>query len=164
MLGTFCCLLFLLLLIGLVRRIDLRLMAFIYISLTHIYPCCLQPSISTKRRINVLDFQMFRTNFTQFCSALEHFPSVHMVVPVLTCGFFVCSCSPVVDGWGSGEVAKHLHFTWVSLFSELELAQWQSQGFWYLLLLMASLWVLRLYLHYLGQWLFLWALSTPVTK
>ncbi|KAH0513788.1 Orofacial cleft 1 candidate gene 1 protein [Microtus ochrogaster] len=75
----------------------------------------------------------------------------------------VC-CSPIVDGCGSGEVAKHLHFTWVSLFSELELAQWQSQGFWYLLLLMASLWFLRLYLHYLGQWLFLWALSTPVTK
>nr|XP_048286288.1 uncharacterized protein LOC125397828 [Myodes glareolus] len=73
-------------------------------------------------------------------------------------------CSPVVDGCGSGEVAKHLHFTSVSLFSELELAQWQSQGFWYLLLLVASLWFLRLYLHYLGQWLFLWALSTPVTK
>lgn len=143
---------------------DLCLMAFIYISLTHIYPCCLQSSISTKRRINVLDFQMFRTNFTQFCSALEHFPSGHMVGPALTCGFFVCSCSPVVDGCGSGEVAKHLHFTWVSLFSELELAEWQSQGFWYLLLLMASLWFLRLYLHYLGQWLFLWALSTPVTK
>jgi hypothetical protein len=29
---------------------------------------------------------------------------------------------------------------------------------------MASLWFLRLYLHYLGQWLFLQAISTPVTK
>lgn len=52
----------------------------------------------------------------------------------------------------------------MSLSAELELAQWQSQGFWYLLLLTASLWFLRLYLHYLGQWLFLWVLSTPVTK
>uniref|UniRef100_A0A8C2QLJ6 Orofacial cleft 1 candidate 1 n=1 Tax=Cricetulus griseus TaxID=10029 RepID=A0A8C2QLJ6_CRIGR len=75
----------------------------------------------------------------------------------------VC-CSPIADGCGYGEVAKHLHFASVSLFSELELAQWQSQGFWYLLLLMACLWFLRLYLHYLGQWLFLWVLSTPVTK
>ncbi|XP_051050346.1 uncharacterized protein LOC127229305, partial [Phodopus roborovskii] len=75
-------------------------------------------------------------------------------------------CSSTADdcGSGSGELAKHLHFASVSLFSELELAQWQSQGFWYLLLLMACLWFLRLYLHYLGQWLFLWALSTPVTK
>lgn len=141
------------------RRIDLCLMAFTYINLTHIYPCCLQSSNSTKRSINVLDFQMFRNNFIQSCSALEHFPSGHTVGPA-----FVCSCSPVVDGCGSGEVAKHLYFTSVSLFSELELAQWQSQGFWYLLLLIASLWFLRLYLPYLGQWLFLWALSTPVTK
>ncbi|KAL6070792.1 hypothetical protein STEG23_029338, partial [Scotinomys teguina] len=73
-------------------------------------------------------------------------------------------CSSVVDGCGSGEFPKHLHFALLSLYSELELAQWQSQGFWYLLLLMASLWFLRLYLHYLGQWLFLWALSTPVTN
>uniref|UniRef100_A0A0D9R512 Uncharacterized protein n=1 Tax=Chlorocebus sabaeus TaxID=60711 RepID=A0A0D9R512_CHLSB len=29
---------------------------------------------------------------------------------------------------------------------------------------MVSLWFLRLYLHYLGQWLFLQAISTPVTK
>ncbi|XP_052584416.1 uncharacterized protein LOC128103813, partial [Peromyscus californicus insignis] len=75
----------------------------------------------------------------------------------------VC-CSSVVGGCGAGELPKHLHFASVSLFAELELAQWQSQGFWYLLLLTASLWFLRLYLHYLGQWLFLWVLSTPVTK
>ncbi|XP_050999191.1 uncharacterized protein LOC127186970, partial [Acomys russatus] len=70
----------------------------------------------------------------------------------------------VADGHGSVELSKHLHFAWVTLFSELELAQWQSQSFWYILLLVASLWFLRLYVHYLGQWLFLWALSTPVTK
>ncbi|KAL1784680.1 orofacial cleft 1 candidate protein 1 protein, partial [Sigmodon hispidus] len=77
--------------------------------------------------------------------------------------FSVC-CTSIIDGRGSGELTKHLHYASVSLFSELELAQWQSQGFWYLILLVASVWFLRLYLHYLGQWLFLWALSTPVTK
>ncbi|XP_055451071.1 uncharacterized protein LOC129667446, partial [Psammomys obesus] len=77
--------------------------------------------------------------------------------------FSVC-CPSVADHCVAGELSKHLHFALVSLFSELELARWQSQGFWYILLLMASLWFLRLYLHYLGQWLFLWALSTPVTK
>nr|ACG75918.1 ojoplano variant B [Mus musculus] len=77
--------------------------------------------------------------------------------------FSVC-CPSGVDGCGSGRLSKHLHFTLMALFSELELAQWQSQSFWYILLMMASLWFVRLYLHYLGQWLFLWVLSTPVTK
>ncbi|XP_047651955.1 uncharacterized protein LOC125135665 [Phacochoerus africanus] len=75
----------------------------------------------------------------------------------------VC-CSSLADGSGSGEFFKHLYFVLVSVVSELQLAQWQSQGFWYIILLMASLWFLRLYLHYLSQWLFLQALSTPVTK
>uniref|UniRef100_A0A8C5KWP1 Orofacial cleft 1 candidate 1 n=1 Tax=Jaculus jaculus TaxID=51337 RepID=A0A8C5KWP1_JACJA len=76
-----------------------------------------------------------------------------------------CSSSAAVTrGSGSGELFKHLYFAWVSFSSGLELAQWKSQGFWYLILLMTSLWFLRLYLHYLGQWLFLQAISTPVTK
>uniref|UniRef100_UPI00244516EC uncharacterized protein LOC129508221 n=1 Tax=Nyctereutes procyonoides TaxID=34880 RepID=UPI00244516EC len=77
--------------------------------------------------------------------------------------FSVCSSS-VAGGTGSGGFFKHLHFVRVSVFSELQLAQWRSQGFWYIILLMASLWFLRLYLHYLGQWLLLQAISTPVTK
>ncbi|XP_073733766.1 uncharacterized protein, partial [Callorhinus ursinus] len=77
--------------------------------------------------------------------------------------FSVC-CLSLAGGTGSGGLLKHLHFVRVSVFSELQLAQWQSQGFWYIILLMASLWFLRLYLHYLSQWLFLQAISTPVTK
>ncbi|XP_039725426.1 uncharacterized protein LOC120607731 [Pteropus medius] len=77
--------------------------------------------------------------------------------------FSVC-CSSVADSTGSGGFLKHLHFALGSVFSELQLAQWQSQGFWYIILLMASLWFLRLYLHYLSQWLFLQAISAPVTK
>nr|XP_051711091.1 uncharacterized protein LOC100356714 [Oryctolagus cuniculus] len=75
----------------------------------------------------------------------------------------VC-CSSVADRRGSGEFVKHLHFVLMSVFSELGLAQWQSQSFWYIILLMVSLWFPRLYLHYLGQWLFLQAISVPVTK
>uniref|UniRef100_A0ABI7Z182 Orofacial cleft 1 candidate gene 1 protein n=2 Tax=Felis catus TaxID=9685 RepID=A0ABI7Z182_FELCA len=73
-------------------------------------------------------------------------------------------CSSVADGTGSREFFKHLHFGMVSAFSELQFAEWRSQGFWYIILLMASLWFLRLYLHYLSQWLFLQAISIPVTK
>lgn len=76
----------------------------------------------------------------------------------------VCSCSSAARGTGPGGLLKHLHFVLVSVFSELQLAQWRSQGFWYIILLMASVWFLRLYLHYLSQWLFLRAISTPVTK
>ncbi|XP_040316432.1 uncharacterized protein LOC121020450 [Herpailurus yagouaroundi] len=74
------------------------------------------------------------------------------------------TCSSVADGTGSREFFKHLHFGMVSAFSELQFAEWRSQGFWYIILLMASLWFLRLYLHYLSQWLFLQAISIPVTK
>ncbi|XP_047716294.1 uncharacterized protein LOC125166398 [Prionailurus viverrinus] len=73
-------------------------------------------------------------------------------------------CSSVADGTGSREFFKHLHFGMVSAFSELQFAEWRSQGFWFIILLMASLWFLRLYLHYLSQWLFLQAISIPVTK
>ncbi|CAI9168934.1 unnamed protein product, partial [Rangifer tarandus platyrhynchus] len=77
--------------------------------------------------------------------------------------FSVCRSSAAADA-ASGEFFKHLCFLLLSVFSELEFAQWQSQGFWYIILLMASLWFLRLYLHYLSQWFFLQAISTPVTK
>ena len=84
--------------------------------------------------------------------------------PGLTYCFFVCSRSSATANAASGEFFKHLCFVLVSVSSELEFAQWQSQGFWYIILLMASLWFLRLYLHYLSQWFFLQAISTPVTK
>ncbi|XP_069420836.1 uncharacterized protein [Ovis canadensis] len=77
--------------------------------------------------------------------------------------FSVCRSSAAANA-ASGEFFKHLCFVLVSVFSKLEFAQWQSQGFWYIILLMASLWFLRLYLHYLSQWFFLQATSTPVTK
>ncbi|XP_058526420.1 uncharacterized protein LOC101532567 [Ochotona princeps] len=73
-------------------------------------------------------------------------------------------CSSGANGSGSGDFVKHLRFVLMSVSSELQLAQWQSQSFWYILLLLASVWFLRLHLHYLGQWLFLQAIAAPVTK
>ncbi|XP_016069032.1 PREDICTED: orofacial cleft 1 candidate gene 1 protein [Miniopterus natalensis] len=77
--------------------------------------------------------------------------------------FSVC-CPSGAGGAGSGEFLKHLGFALASVSAELQLAQWRGQGFWYIVLLTASLWFLGLYLHYLGQWLFLQAISAPVTK
>ncbi|XP_074253213.1 uncharacterized protein LOC101045670 [Saimiri boliviensis] len=73
-------------------------------------------------------------------------------------------CCSSVAGSRSADFFKHLHFVLVSVSSELQLSQWQSQGFWYIIPLMVSLWFLRLYLHYLGQCLFLQAISAPVTR
>ncbi|XP_049620856.1 uncharacterized protein LOC125995956 [Suncus etruscus] len=75
----------------------------------------------------------------------------------------VC-CSPGARNSGSGEFFKHVRFALASLSWELGLAEWRTQGFWYLLLLAAAAWFLRLYLHYLSQWLLLWAIEAPVTK
>ncbi|XP_006891685.1 PREDICTED: uncharacterized protein LOC102856623 [Elephantulus edwardii] len=77
--------------------------------------------------------------------------------------YSVC-CSSVAEDTGSGKFSGHVYFVLVSVFSELQLARWRSQGCWFIFLLMAAVWFLRLYLHYLGQWLFLEAISTPVTK
>ncbi|XP_023567825.1 uncharacterized protein LOC101580438 [Octodon degus] len=65
---------------------------------------------------------------------------------------------------GPGALRKHLHFVRASVSSEMQLAQWQSQGFCCSALLGTSLCFLRLCLHYFAQWLFLQAISTPVTK
>ncbi|XP_041103861.1 uncharacterized protein ofcc1 isoform X2 [Polyodon spathula] len=48
--------------------------------------------------------------------------------------------------------------------SELGLSQWRSQEFWFIMLLLALIWFVRLYLHYCSQWLFLQAISVPVNK
>ncbi|PVD32684.1 hypothetical protein C0Q70_08129 [Pomacea canaliculata] len=48
--------------------------------------------------------------------------------------------------------------------AELGLSQWRSQEFWFMILLFLIIFWLRLYLHYVGQWLFLNAISIPVNK
>ncbi|XP_065484000.1 uncharacterized protein LOC135985007 [Caloenas nicobarica] len=64
----------------------------------------------------------------------------------------------------SRQVVERFHFMVYAAFSELGSARWRSGDFWLLLLLLVLLWFVRLYLHYLSQWLFLQAISVPVTK
>ncbi|XP_067424497.1 uncharacterized protein [Emydura macquarii macquarii] len=77
--------------------------------------------------------------------------------------FSVCHHS-AVEVRVSRRIIEHFHFGAYGVFSELGLAQWHSWDFWFIMLLVVLLWFVRLYLHYCSQWLFLQAISVPVTK
>ncbi|XP_053913854.1 uncharacterized protein LOC104062149 [Cuculus canorus] len=77
--------------------------------------------------------------------------------------FSVC-CHSVAEVKLSRRVVEHFHFVVYTVFSELGPAHWRSGDFWLLALLVVLLWFMRLYLHYLSQWLFLQTISVPVTK
>ncbi|XP_009872660.1 PREDICTED: uncharacterized protein LOC104277656, partial [Apaloderma vittatum] len=64
----------------------------------------------------------------------------------------------------SRQAVKRFHFVVHTAFSELRAARWCSGDFWLLVLLGVLLWFVRLYLHYLSQWVFLQTISVPVTK
>ncbi|KAF4790931.1 hypothetical protein TURU_135920 [Turdus rufiventris] len=74
------------------------------------------------------------------------------------------SCRSAADVKLSRQVIQHFHFMVYTAFSELGHARWRSRDFWLLALLVVLLWFLRLYLHYLSQWLFLQTISVPVEK
>nr|XP_009929906.1 PREDICTED: orofacial cleft 1 candidate gene 1 protein [Opisthocomus hoazin] len=61
-------------------------------------------------------------------------------------------------------VVERFHFVVYAAFLELGAAHWRSGDFWLLALLVVLLWFVRLYLHYMSQWLFLQTISVPVTK
>ncbi|XP_013405388.1 uncharacterized protein LOC106170172 [Lingula anatina] len=48
--------------------------------------------------------------------------------------------------------------------AELGLSQWRSREFWGMVMLFVFIFFLRLYLHYIGQWLFLNAIEIPINK
>ncbi|XP_072021333.1 uncharacterized protein [Amphiura filiformis] len=50
------------------------------------------------------------------------------------------------------------------LFSELGLSQWRSREFWTLLILLCLIFFMRVYLHYVGQWIFLNIINIPISK
>ncbi|XP_037984343.1 uncharacterized protein LOC119697541 [Motacilla alba alba] len=78
--------------------------------------------------------------------------------------FSVCCHSAAADVKLSRQVVEHFHFVVYTALSELGATRWHSRDFWLLALLVVLLWFLRLYLHYLSQWLFLWTISVPVAK
>uniref|UniRef100_A0A8B9EX42 Uncharacterized protein n=1 Tax=Amazona collaria TaxID=241587 RepID=A0A8B9EX42_9PSIT len=77
--------------------------------------------------------------------------------------FSVC-CRSAAEVKLSRQVAERFHFVAYAAFSELGAGHWCSGEFWLLVLLVVLLWFVRLYLHYLSQWLFLQSISVPVTK
>uniref|UniRef100_A0A8C3MEL9 Uncharacterized protein n=1 Tax=Geospiza parvula TaxID=87175 RepID=A0A8C3MEL9_GEOPR len=77
--------------------------------------------------------------------------------------FSVC-CRSAADVKLSRQVVERFHFVVYTAFSELGATRWRSREFWLLALLVVVLWFLRLYLHYLSQWLFLRTISVPVAK
>ncbi|XP_064016947.1 uncharacterized protein LOC135184794 isoform X3 [Pogoniulus pusillus] len=77
--------------------------------------------------------------------------------------FSVC-CHSVAEMKLSREVVERFHFVVYTALSELGTIRWCSGDFWLLMLLVILLWFVRLYLHYLSQWLFLQTISVPVTK
>ncbi|XP_032847826.1 uncharacterized protein LOC104362639 [Tyto alba] len=77
--------------------------------------------------------------------------------------FSVC-CRSAAEVKLSRRVVEHFHFVVYAAFSEMGIIHGHSRGFWVLALLIVLLWFVRLYLHYLSQWLFLQIISVPVTK
>uniref|UniRef100_A0A8C5NS83 Orofacial cleft 1 candidate gene 1 protein n=1 Tax=Junco hyemalis TaxID=40217 RepID=A0A8C5NS83_JUNHY len=75
-----------------------------------------------------------------------------------------CRSAATADVKLSRQVVERFHFVVYTAFSELGATRWRSRDFWLLALLVVVLWFLRLYLHYLSQWLFLRTISVPVAK
>ena len=50
------------------------------------------------------------------------------------------------------------------LLSEMGLAQWRSREFWGMLIMFIITFFMRIYIHYIAQWLLLQALSVPINK
>ncbi|XP_050826658.1 uncharacterized protein LOC103815122 isoform X3 [Serinus canaria] len=75
-----------------------------------------------------------------------------------------CRSSAAADVRLCRQVVERFHFVVYTAFLELGAERWRSRDFWLLALLVVVLWFLRLYLHYLSQWLFLRIISVPVAK
>ncbi|XP_076438172.1 uncharacterized protein LOC143277267 isoform X2 [Babylonia areolata] len=69
---------------------------------------------------------------------------------------------------GKGRMAQKgrekLNYMGRQFLAELGLSQWRSREFWGMMLMLLIVFWLRLYLHYVGQWLYLSAASIPINK
>lgn len=65
-----------------------------------------------------------------------------------------------------GRVARKAHekmeYVGRQFLSELGLGQWRGREFWAMLLILVIVFFIRMYLHYIGQWLLLNALEIPI--
>lgn len=69
---------------------------------------------------------------------------------------------------GMGRMAhkgrEKLNYVARMFLAELGLSQWRSREFWGMMLMLLIVFWLRIYLHYVGQWLFLSAIRIPINK
>jgi hypothetical protein len=69
---------------------------------------------------------------------------------------------------GKGRLAQKgrekLNYITRQFLAELGLSQWHSREFWGMMLMLLIVFWLRMYLHYIGQWLFLSAIRIPINK
>lgn len=69
---------------------------------------------------------------------------------------------------GKGRLARSNHeklqYVGRQFLAELGLSQWRSREFWGMLLMFIVVFFIRTYMHYIGQWLFLNAISIPINK
>ncbi|CAD5113719.1 DgyrCDS2883 [Dimorphilus gyrociliatus] len=59
---------------------------------------------------------------------------------------------------------EKLEYVGRQMMAELGLSQWRSREFWGMLLMFLIVFWLRLYMHYIGQWIFLQGLEIPINK
>ena len=62
------------------------------------------------------------------------------------------------------ESEEKMQYVGRMLLSEMGVAQWRSREFWGMLIMFIITFFLRLYIHYIAQWLLLQALNVPVNK
>ena len=69
---------------------------------------------------------------------------------------------------GKGRLAQKgrekLNYMARQFLAEIGLSQWRSREFWGVMLMLLVVFFIRMYLHYVGQWLFLSAIGTPINK
>lgn len=69
---------------------------------------------------------------------------------------------------GKGRLAQkgreRLNYIARQFLAELGLSQWRSREFWGMMLMLLIVFWLRMYMHYIGQWLFLSAIRIPINK
>ncbi len=75
-------------------------------------------------------------------------------------------CRKPFDDEAQFNETKYEKLTYVrrQMMAELGLSHWRSREFWIMLTMFVLVFFVRLYIHYLGQWIFLQARKKPITK
>lgn len=73
-------------------------------------------------------------------------------------------CRDPLAGMGRPQNKAHEKIEYVGrqFLSELGIAQWRGREFWGMMFMLTFVFFLRIYVHYMGQWLYLNAISIPI--